>query len=368
MSQVKKVFIAGGGTGGHIYPALAIARAIQKQSPGVQIEFVGTTQGLEGKIIPREGYALHLIEGGKLNFKGQFFLKLKTFLKLPYGLIQSFALIVQKKPDYVLGVGGYASGPFVLAAAVLGRKTAIWEPNAHPGLANMWLSKVVKRCFLVFDETAKYFPAQKILKIGMPVREEIELGRHEKRNQQRQNQKKFTLLHYGGSQGARALGKALCEAVLKGGDWLSDMHIIHQSGSLDYEYFKKKYAGLEHLVDLREFIYDMPQVYNRTDLVMARAGASTITELAAYGLPSILIPLPLADGHQVQNAKSLAQADAAIMIPQSELNADKLIEWFSKLKSDAGLREKLSRNIASRFVPRAAEKIAKEILSEITKV
>lgn len=357
------MFIAGGGTGGHIYPAIAIAKAIQRQAPEVLIEFVGTAQGLEGKIIPREGYILHFIEGGKLNFKGQLFLKLKTLLKVFFGLVESFTLILKKKPDYVLGVGGYASGPFVLAAAILGRKTAIWEPNAHPGLANMWLSIFVKKCFLVFDETAKYFPTRKILKIGMPVREEIEVGRH-----QRQPHERFTLLHYGGSQGARALGRALCEAVLKGGEWLSGLQIIHQSGSLDYEDFKKKYAGLEHLVDLREFIYDMPEIYKRADLVMARAGASTITELAAYGLPCILIPLPLADGHQVQNAKSLAQAEAAIMIEQSDLTADKLIEWILKLKSDAALREKLSRNIASRYVPNASEKIAKEILGEITKV
>lgn len=363
MSQKKLVFIAGGGTGGHIYPALAIAKSIQKYSSNVQIEFVGTAHGLEGKIIPREGFSLHLIEGGKLNFKGHFLLKLKTLIKLPYGLIQSFLLILKKKPDYVLGVGGYASGPFVLAAALMGRRTAIWEPNAHPGLANMWLAKVVEKCFLVFDETAKYFPADKILKIGMPVREEIENGRDQK-----QAHSRFTLLHYGGSQGARALGRALCEAILKGGDWLKDIRIIHQSGSLDYQDFKAKYVGFEGTVELREFIYDMPEVYKQTDLVMARAGASTITELAAYGLPSILIPLPLADGHQVQNAKSLAQAEAAIMIPQAELNPDKLVEWIQKLRSDQSLREKISRNISARFVPRASEKIAKEILGEITKV
>jgi UDP-N-acetylglucosamine--N-acetylmuramyl-(pentapeptide) pyrophosphoryl-undecaprenol N-acetylglucosamine transferase len=155
-SNTKKIMIAGGGTGGHIYPAIAIGRALQKLNPHIELRFVGTAEGLESKIMSRENLALDLIQSGKLNFSGSPQKKIKTLCKIPIGLFQSSVLILKHQPDFVLGVGGYASAPFVLMAALLGKKTAFWEPNAHPGMANRLLSKIVDKSYLVFEASKKY--------------------------------------------------------------------------------------------------------------------------------------------------------------------------------------------------------------------
>ncbi len=353
----KVIVIAGGGTGGHIYPGIAIARAIQKQEPATEIHFVGSLSGLEQKIIPKEGFPLHLIAGGKLNFSGNRLNKIKTLLRLPIGFAQSVLLILRLKPAIVLGVGGYASGPFVLAAALLGRSTAIWEPNAHPGMANRWLSRFVQKCFVVFVESKSFLSCKNIEVIGMPVRAEIE-----KQDGFRIPHSEFHILHYGGSQGARVIGRTLCEAIKKGGSWLREVRIVHQSGSLDHSDFLQKYQGFEGQVELQEFIYDMPKYYRWADLVICRSGASTLTELAAFGLPAIVIPLPLADGHQEQNAMSLVQGGAAVLIPQQELTADRLVAEIERLRSQPDLLESLANNIKKFYKPQAADRLAAVLL------
>ena len=155
MKKYKKIFIAGGGTGGHIYPGIAIARALQSEQNDCQIFFIGTNQGLETKIVPREGFPLLCIQGGKLNFSGQILSKISTVFKIPLGILQSFYFLLRHRPDFVLGVGGYASAPMMLAAVFLKFPTAIWEPNAYPGMANRWLARFVDRCFIVFGGDGK---------------------------------------------------------------------------------------------------------------------------------------------------------------------------------------------------------------------
>lgn len=350
--------IAGGGTGGHIYPGIAIARALQKQDPSVEIHFVGTAQGLETKIIPKENFRLHCIHGGKLNFSGNPILKLKTLLKLPLGLFQSIGLILKYKPDFVLGVGGYASGPFLLAASLLGKQTAIWEPNAYPGMANRWLSPFVKKCFLVFEESKKLLKNSNTFVFGMPVRAEME----RKSVPAARTDNKFHLLHYGGSQGSRAIGRTLCAALQKGGPWTENLKVVHQTGSLDHQDFIERYKGYDSLVEIHEFIYNMPDYYEWADLVLCRGGASTLNELAAFGLPAIVVPLPAADGHQEKNAEVLVQGNAARMILQKDLTPERLIAEIEAIKNDPDLRETLKRNIPKFHKPKAAEAIAKAIL------
>lgn len=357
----KRIIIAGGGTGGHLYPGLAIARALQKLDSTIEIHFVGTSQGLETKIVPKENFPLHLIAGGKLNFSGQPLLKLKTLFLLPLGFLQSIALILKLKPVFVLGVGGYASGPFLLAAALMGKQTAIWEPNAYPGMANRWLSRFVKRCFLVFEESKKLLPHSNSQVFGMPVRAEMEsappvLGAETRTDS------KFHLLHYGGSQGSRAIGRALCAAIQQGGAWTQDLKVVHQTGSLDHKDFLERYKGFESLVEIHEFIYNMPDFYKWADLVVCRGGASTLNELAAFGLPAIVIPLPAADGHQEHNARILVEGGAARMILQPELTPDKLIQEIQNLRNNPQLREQMRQNLKKFHRPRAAEAIAKVIL------
>lgn len=354
------IFIAGGGTGGHIYPGIAIAQALEQLSPSLQILFVGSQEGLEQKILSKEKYPLVLIQGGKLNFSGQPLAKLKTLLKLPFGFIQSIALLLKYKPQFVLGVGGYASGPMVLMASLLGFKTAIWEPNAMPGVANRWLSRFVDQCFVVFDDSEKFLRNKNIKKLGMPIRQQIESSLTGLRSSDNETSE-FTILHYGGSQGSRFIGENLCRAIEQGGDWLRDIRVIHQTGSVDFQKFKTRYSSHPY-VDVREFIFDMPSEYRKADLVICRGGASTLTELAAYQLPSIIVPLPAADGHQEKNALALVSAGAAEMILQKDLTPELLIQKIIALKSSKDLRQRMSENIKSFYKAGASKQIAKDIL------
>ena len=282
---------------------------------------------------------------------------IKTLFALPWGFLQSAKLLFKLRPDYVLGVGGYASGPFVLVASLLGFRTGLWEGNAIPGMTNRILAKFVKRCFLVFPEAAQYFNAEKAHVTGMPVRAEV-LASTEKRPADDE----FHILHYGGSQGSRMIGTALCDAVGAGGAWLEKTKIVHQTGSVDFEKFKERYAGKENFVDVQPFIYNMDHYYRWADIVVCRGGASTLSEIAAFGLPSIVIPLPVADGHQEKNAMSLQNARAARVILQKDLTPQKLVEEIQTLKSDIQERNQLALNVKAFHLPGASEKIAKEIL------
>lgn len=355
----KTIIIAGGGTGGHIYPGVAIARALQKMDSNIEILFVGTREGLETKIIPKEGFPLKLIAGGKLNFAGNPVKKIQTLLKLPLGFFQAIGILLSTKPMAVLGVGGYASGPFLLAAALIGKKTAIWEANAIPGLTNRWLSKFVDRCFLVFEETKLHLKSKNVQVLGMPVRAELEKA-HVERPARREGP--FHLLHFGGSQGSRAIGRTLCEAIHERGPWTKNLRVVHQTGVIDFKDFQNRYQGYDDVVEMHEFLYDMPKYYQWADLVLCRGGAGTLTEMAAFGLPAIIVPLPAADGHQEKNGELLVKQNAATMILQKDLNAQRLIEEIESLRQHPLKLEEMKKNIKRFHKPQAAEAIAKSLL------
>ncbi|QLY26062.1 undecaprenyldiphospho-muramoylpentapeptide beta-N-acetylglucosaminyltransferase [Bdellovibrio sp. KM01] len=353
----RTVVIAGGGTGGHIYPGIAIARAIQKLDPSVDVHFVGTARGMESKIIPREGFPLHLIESGQLNVKSPI-KKLKTVLRMPLGLWQSFRLLMQLKPLYVIGVGGYASGPFVLAASIVGFNTAVWEPNVMPGMANRFLSRFVDKCFVVFEESRKFLKNKEVIQAGMPVREEIEKAIHTAHKDE-----KFHLLAFGGSQGSRVINTCLSDAIIGGGDWTKDLSVVHQLGSADFPLVSVKYQNSGANVDYHEYIFDMPKYYQWADIIVSRGGASSIAEAAAFGIIPIIVPLPgAADDHQQKNAESLVARNAGRMILQKDLTPERLISEVQSLRQDKALREQMVRNIKDLYVPQAATTIAKEIL------
>jgi UDP-N-acetylglucosamine--N-acetylmuramyl-(pentapeptide) pyrophosphoryl-undecaprenol N-acetylglucosamine transferase len=356
----KNVVIAGGGTGGHIYPGIAIARAIQIQHPDYAIHFVGTPGGMENKIVPREGFPLHHINIGKLNHAGGWLAKIKTILGMPRAFVQSIALLMELKPQAVLGVGGYASGPFVLVASLLGFRTAIWEPNAFPGMTNRWLSRVVGRSFVVFAEAQKFLHSKDISQVGIPIRKEVE-ALAEKKSQK--NAPELHILVTGGSQGARAINMAVRDAVLKGGEWLQNTTIVHQTGPLDFAVINKSYEG-QTQVKAHEFLYQMEQNYEWADLIICRAGASTVAEVAASGKAAIFIPLPsAADDHQRKNAESLVSAGAAAMILQQDLSTDSLVKKIEELKKGSQLRQEMRENLTKFYKPQAAEKMAVLLLS-----
>lgn len=351
----KNVVIAGGGTGGHIYPGIAIARAIKAQHPDYEIHFVGTIAGLENKIVPREGFPLHHINIGKLNHAGGWINKIKTVIGMPKAFVQSIALLMELKPQAILGVGGYASGPFVLVASLMGFKTAIWEPNAFPGMTNRWLSRFVGRSFVVFDEATKFLHSDDISQVGIPIRKEVEALSS---NEFQKDTDEFHILITGGSQGARAINFAVRDAVVAGGEWLRGVKIVHQTGPLDFAAVAAAYEGKSEAT-AHEYLYQMEQNYKWADLIICRAGASTVAEVAAAGKPAIFIPLPwAADDHQRKNAESLANNQAATMILQKDLTVEFLIQKIQELKKDTQGRQEMRKNLAKFHRPQAAEKMA----------
>lgn len=359
-----RVLIAGGGTGGHIYPALSIAKAIQEVCSDAHVEFVGTPTGLEAKLIPQAGYRIHFIPIGRLNKNVSILERVKTLFQIPFSLVRGMILIFREKPDFVLGVGGFASAPVVLAAALLGKKSYIWEPNAYPGLANRLLSLFVSRCFVVFTEAAHHMKNKNITRVHMPVRKEIEMTRVRTPSMGR-----FRILVFGGSQGARAINNALFGVVKEGGAWLQETEIVHQTGSLDFDRISKQYKDLaqENLpVQVLEYIHDMPNRYAWADLVISRSGTGTISELAACGKAALLIPLPTAaDDHQTQNAQALVNQGGAKILAQKELTPARLIQEIKYFKNSPEVIRQLESQIRKFHKPNAAEEIVKLIMKDL---
>ena len=353
-----RVFIAGGGTGGHVYPALAIAKALLELQSEAEIHFVGTARGMETKAVPKHGFRLHLISMGRFNGVSRKE-QLQTLFKLPLAFYESYKLLAKYKPQVVLGVGGYASLPVVLLAALMGKKAFIWEPNAYPGLANRWLSPFVHRALVVFEESKKYLSSKKVVVVGLPVRAEIE--NLPVLNKDRST---FNVLVFGGSLGARGINRVVCETVTQGGDWLEGVRIVHQTGRLDFEGIQKDYKYLTAPIEAHEFLHDMDQRYAWADLVICRAGASTVAELSAAGKASLLVPFPGAtDEHQKKNAENLFNHKAALMCLQEDFTPEYLTQIIEKLKSDPHTLQNLSQNIKKLHTPHAAKDIAQRMLS-----
>lgn len=354
------VLIAAGGTGGHIYPALAIAQEIKKQDPTIEIRFVGTHKGLENKIVPDQGFELLTLPSGKLNGVG-LIERCRTLIKLPMAFLKAIALLRRLRPRAVVGVGGYASGPMLFAAALLGYRSVIWEPNAMPGMTNRWLAPWVDECLVVFDEAKKSLNCGHIVTVGMPVRSKIE-ARPSRGNR---NGDRWHILIFGGSQGAMAVNTTVVEMVLSAGEeWLKSVEIIHQTGARDFERVKALYGDrLSELpVQVREYLHNMDECYDWADAVVSRAGTGTLSELAACGKPAVLIPFPFAaDNHQQKNAEVLVDAGAAQMIVQTELTPDGLRLSLQELQSRPELRARLSENIARFHQPQAAQFIVEQL-------
>jgi UDP-N-acetylglucosamine--N-acetylmuramyl-(pentapeptide) pyrophosphoryl-undecaprenol N-acetylglucosamine transferase len=356
-----KILIAAGGTGGHIYPALAMADAFKAERRDLDILFVGTAYGLENKIIPAKGYPVAHLPVGRLNSNVSLKERVKTVFSLPFAFLKSISILRREKPDLVLGVGGHASGPLLLMASMLGYRTAIWEPNAMPGMANRILSKFVDECWVVFDEARALLKNKNLEVAGMPIRREIEDIKPAP-----SGKNKFRLLVFGGSQGARGINNTMVEMVRAGGDWMNDIEIIHQTGAADFARIKEAYGAAIDKVDLREYLNDMGDQYAKADLVISRSGTGTLSELAACGKAAILIPFPFAaDDHQTKNAESLVAKNAAILIHQKNLTADGLRREVLRLKNNPEELRAMSVAIRQFHQPRAAEKLVKHFVEKI---
>jgi UDP-N-acetylglucosamine--N-acetylmuramyl-(pentapeptide) pyrophosphoryl-undecaprenol N-acetylglucosamine transferase len=357
--RTMRLIVAGGGTGGHLFPGVAIAEEVKARDPAAEVLFVGTARGIEARVCPKLGWPLEMIDASGLKTVGALG-ALRGLAKVPRALLQSRRIVRKFRPDAVLGVGGYASGPVVLAARLSGVPTAILEPNSVPGLANRMVGRLVRHVFLAFDETRPYFAAKKTSLSGNPIR--AQLGEKLLAASSAEASAVPHLFCFGGSLGARAVNALFADAV-------ADLHArgvrftaTHQTGKDDLEPTRARYAAagpeVAARVDVRDFIDDMAREYGRADLVVSRAGATTVAELTFVGRPAILIPYPTAaDDHQTVNARALADAGAALVYKQSELNAKSLADTLARLLGDRAARNAMQSAMKALSRPAAARDI-----------
>jgi len=358
MKQSINIILSGGGTGGHIYPAVSIANELKAKYPNANFLFVGAKDRMEMEKVPQAGY----------NIKGlwisgiQRSLTLKN-LSFPFKLISSlwnaYKIIKKFKPTVVIGTGGFASGPTLYMANKKGVKTLIQEQNSYPGITNKLLAKKADKICVAYDGLNRFFPSEKIVKTGNPVRQdllEVEAKREEALKYFNLKSDKKTLVVIGGSLGARAVNN-LIEKQL---DWLvsNNVQVIWQTGKLYYDEFKK-YDDIEG-VQTHAFLNRMDLTYAAADILISRAGASSISELCIVGKPVIFIPSPnVAEDHQTKNALAVVDKNAALLLKESELNVFQ--KMFSELLNNEELQQTLSENIKKQALPNATEDIVKEI-------
>jgi len=327
------IIIAAGGTGGHLYPGVALAREFLRTDPSATIRFIGTKRGIEGKVLPHEGFALDYITA--LPLMGlSLRQRLAALLALPRGLWQSVRLLHRHHADLVLAIGGYTTPPVVLAACFLRIPRVIVEPNAYPGMANKMLAPLATRVIVAFDAATRFFKLSKVRVFGAPIRQEFFESSTRKPSRDRDEDRK-TLLVFGGSGGAHAINLAMMEAlplIFRDAGVSARLSVIHQTGQYDYEEVRKFYESAGIKVDVRPFLFNMPAALRGADLVVCRAGAMTLAELTVCGKPSVLIPFPSAIyQHQAHNADVLKKAGAALVIPQVELTGEKLADVIGSL-------------------------------------
>jgi len=348
-----RAILAGGGTGGHVIPALAIANQLQK-SYNAEVLFIGTARGIENRLVPAAGFPLQLVRVGALK-NVSLTTRLKTAFDLPRAVWDAGRMLNQFAPDMVIGVGGYASGPAMMAAVVKHIPTLAFEPNVVPGFANRVVARFVSGAAVHFEETAKYFRHAEVT--GVPVRPAFfEIAPKRAGTP--------TLLVFGGSQGAHAINEAMIRCLPVLAREAPGIHIIHQTGERDYNDALAAYQALgasaaSFTFEVFKFIEDMPAAFARADLVVCRSGASTVAEIAAAGKPAVFVPFPrAADDHQRINAEVLARHGAAVVVEESKLEGVWLAETIAALLQDSHRLRQMSQAARELAHPNAARDIA----------
>ncbi len=358
-----KLIVAGGGTGGHLFPGIAIAEEFLARSQDNQVLFVGSERGIEARAIPRLGYQLELISAAGIRGKGSL-AKLKGAAMLLYGYAQSRKILRRFQPDLVLGVGGYASLPMVMAARGMGIPRYIHEQNALPGMSNKVLARIANKVFISLEESAKFFPKDSTLLTGNPLRRQIlEMLAQAART----TSEPGTALHlfiFGGSQGAHALNVALPQAVAQLPEQLrSRLSITHQTGEQDLQQVQAAYQGIGFGATVRAFIDDMASEYRRADLIVCRAGATTIAEVTALGKACLFVPFPFAtDDHQRKNAEALLKKGACELLLEQEMAGNGLSTTLVRLLEDQAALQQIGTQARALARLDAAERIVDEML------
>jgi UDP-N-acetylglucosamine--N-acetylmuramyl-(pentapeptide) pyrophosphoryl-undecaprenol N-acetylglucosamine transferase len=357
-----RLLIAGGGTGGHLFPGVAIAEELRARDPGAEVRFVGTRRGIEARVLPELGWELALIEVSGLKTVGALG-ALRGLVRLPRALWQARRIVRAFRPDAVIGVGGYASGPVVLMARLAGVPTAICEQNSIPGLTNKILGRVVRAVFVSFDGTRRFFQAKKTMLSGNPVRRALVQRLLEAATDAPAGPaghagpaaaEPVHVLVSGGSLGAVAVNQLAADALIALARTMP-LAIVHQTGDRGLDDTVRRYAEAGVPADCRAFIQDMAAAYQRADVILGRAGATTVAELAITGKPAVFIPYPFAaDNHQELNARELAEAGAALMFRQAELTTGVLAEALRPLLTDPVRRAEMGAKMKARARPAAA--------------
>lgn len=317
------VLIAGGGTGGHLFPGIALAQELRRRDPAARVLFVGTARGIERTAVPKAGFDLELLPVSGLRGKGALG-KVLGLLRLPLALVQALRLVRRFRPQVAVSVGGYAAGPAVLAARMLGVPCVVMEQNAVPGFTNRVLGRLAARVIAALPTQG--FAKSKLRVLGNPVRRDLLAVRDEPYAPRQP----LRVLAFGGSQGARALNECLMAAAPELAKLETPIALVHQTGEADLARVRAAYETAHFAARVQPFIDDMAAAYRDADLVLCRSGATTLAELAVCGRPSVLVPFPFAvDDHQTANAKTVAAAGAGLHMPQSELTAERLVELLA---------------------------------------
>lgn len=347
-----RLIMAGGGTGGHLFPGLAVAREFQRRDAMTEILFIGTELGIESRVLPREGFPLKTLPISGMKGRGLRGL-MEALYGIPISFFRSLKIIGRFRPDCIIGLGGYASGPFLIAGKMKGIRCAIIEQNLRPGFTNRILGWVADRIFTAYGESSSYFPRTKVAQTGNPVRWRSlpEIRKDER----------FTLLVFGGSAGAHRINLCVIEAIERLKDLAPRLRILHQTGEADFTSVQAAYRSLPFEAEVLPFIERMDEAYARADLVLCRAGATTVAELTAFGKPAILVPYPFAAyDHQRWNVQALRERGAAEMILDRELSGEGLAGLIRTLVLDRHRLEAMG--IAARKLGRldAARRIVDE--------
>lgn len=348
-----KMLIAGGGTGGHLYPGVALAEDLLTRQKGNEVLFVGTARGIEARVVPELGYPLELVPVEPLKGRGLFGL-IKGLLALPRALLRSLAILDRFQPDFAVGVGGYASGPMMVAAFLRRVPRVVLEQNTVPGITNRILAHLVDAVFVSFRSSEPFFPKGRTQLLGNPIRQKL----LENFLKPKVEGERFVLLVVGGSQGAHALNVRMAEASPRLASRAATLTIIHQTGTKDEVMVREAYAAAGIQAEVSPFIEDMGEVYRRADLVVCRAGATTIAELLVSKKASILVPFPFAaNNHQELNAREVVERGAARMILERDLDGGRLADEIGALMDTPDTRRELERAAGRAGRPEATREI-----------
>ena len=351
-----RLIVTGGGTGGHLFPGISLAQAMLRAYPDAEVLFIGTERKVDKRALSDVGFETTTIKSQGIKGK-KFSAILKALFQQPLALWEAAKIIRKFKPDLVFGVGGYVTGPVILAARLLGVTTCIHEQNSIPGLANKLLGYIADKIFVSLPGSEKYFPTDKTILSGNPVRDNIIKASREAKP--KSSQEPSTLLILGGSQGARRLNSLMLEAAENCLASLSPPpFIIHQTGGHDEDHVRRKYRELGLNARVQAFYTDMAEIYPQADLIISRAGATTLAELTVFHKPVIIIPFPYAaDNHQEINGRYLVEAGAGLMFRQTDLTGEKLGLEIKRAMGDKNLLAKMAENSGKVAKPEATETI-----------